>query len=548
MIKRSSGKAPAAEAAPLVVPVFDIGPPRPSDTRWITGTVALFAIAVFAVSGSQVIPALISSNGVSELNPSFASAFLLNIALILFAWRRSEQLKKTFGERDAAERRAYDLAHRDEVTGLLNRRRLKEMLRDLCTDKVSKSALVLLDLDGFKKINDLYGHPVGDEILTRTAERIVEVCPPGASCVRLGGDEFAVLLQGTDASAEKAEELTIALMATLSRPIRLANTVAGVGVSIGIALRTTPCKEADWLLRRADVAMYEAKRRGRNQCVQFDSDMEDELTRRHKLEGEMRRGIERSEFVPYFQPIIDLASGETRGFEVLARWNHPTRGLLEPAEFIELAESVGMISELSFSVMHEALTIARDWPSHFQIAVNISPVQFNDPLISARITKVLTQTGFPPERLEIEVMERSLLQNQEAALATLTSLKNQKISISVDDFGTGYAALTQLSALPFDRMKIDRRFMDSLADDDKCDALVQAILGIGKQLKLPVTAEGVETERLQKRIGELGCADAQGWLYSKALSAEQVQLGFMSRAAAEILSHGETKRDVAKRA
>jgi len=198
--------------------------------------------------------------------------------------------------------------------------------------------------------------------------------------------------------------------------------------------------------------------------------------------------------------------------------------------------------------MAQALSIARDWPSHFQIAVNLSPLQFNDPLISARITKVLTQTGFPAERLEIEVMERSLLQNQQAALATLTSLKNQGITISVDDFGTGYAALTQLSALPFDRLKIDRSFMESLGDEEQCDALVQAIVGIGKQLKLPVTAEGVETERLHRRIEELGCSDAQGWLFSKALSAEQVQLGFMSRAAAEILAQGEAKRDVAKRA
>ena len=544
MKRQTSAEGPAAGATASPATVFDIGPPRPSDTRWITGTVALFAIAVFAVSGSQVLPVILAP-GKHALEPSYATAFLLNIALILFAWRRSVQLKKTFAERDAAQNRAYELAHRDEVTGLLNRRRLKEMLRDLCAEKTAKSALLLIDLDGFKKINDLYGHPVGDEILVRTAERIVEICPPDAACVRLGGDEFAVLLKGADATQERTEELTIALIATLSRPIRAARTVTAVGVSIGIALRTKPCKEPEWLLRRADIAMYEAKRRGRNQCVQFDKKMEAELERRSTLEAEMRYGIEAGEFVPFFQPIIDLGSGETRGFEVLARWQHPTKGLIEPADFMELAESTGMITDLSFRVMHEALSVARDWPSHFQIAVNLSPLQFNDPLVAARITKVLAQTGFPPERLEIEVMERSLLQNQEAALATLTSLKNQKITISVDDFGTGYAALTQLSALPFDRMKLDRRFMEALGDAEQCDALVQAIMGIGKQLKVPVTAEGVETERLQKRIKELGCADAQGWLFSKALSAEQVQLGFMSRAAAEILAANTPKRDVA---
>jgi diguanylate cyclase (GGDEF)-like protein len=534
---------PAAAIAASPSPIADIGPPRPSDTRWITGTVALFAIAVFAVSGSQVGPAMVQSGG--QLDPHHVSAFLLNIALILFAWRRSVQLKKTYAQRDAAETRASELAHRDEVTGLLNRRRLKELLRDLCAEKVARSALILIDLDGFKKINDLYGHAVGDEILLRTAERIVDVCPPEASCVRLGGDEFAILLQAGHASQPQAKELMIALIAALSRPIRTSSTIAAVGVSVGVAVRTKAGKDPEWLLRRADIAMYEAKRRGRNRGVEFDGDMETELERRTLLEREMRSGIETGEFVPYFQPIIDLASGETRGFEVLARWRHPTKGLIQPAGFMELAEATGMISELSFRVMHEALTVARDWPAHFQIAVNLSPVQFNDPLIAARITMVLAQTGFPAERLEIEVMERCLLHNQEAALATLTSLKNQGVTISVDDFGTGYAALTQLAALPFDRMKLDRRFMESLGDAEQCDALVLAIMGIGKQLKLPVTAEGVETELLQKRIEELGCTDAQGWLFSKALSAEQVQLSFMSRAAAEILNQGDGKRDVA---
>ena len=530
--ERASPQADArGHALPPAVSRDDAGPPSPSDTRWITSTVALLAIAVFSISGSLIVPALLDSFGQGgRLDSRLATVFLLNIALILFAWRRSVQLKRTFAERDAAESRAYQLAHYDEVTGLLNRRRMKELLADLRTSRAAKSAIVLIDLDNFRKVNDLYGHSVGDEMLVRTAKRLTNVCPADASCIRLDGDEFAVLLKGANAGREQVEYLAEAIVTELNRQIKVAKTVTSVGVSIGIATLDKPCKDDDWLLKRADVAMYQAKRLGRNRWVSFDASMELELERRTTLEAEMRSGIESGEFVPFFQPIVDIASGGIKGFEVLARWRHRTRGLIEPSEFLDLAESTGLISELSFRVMHEALEIARDWPSEFKIAVNISPVQFNDPLIAARIMKVLSLTGFPPDRLELEIRERSLLQDHAMALSIITSLKNQGIGVVVDDFGIGYASFTQLRSLPFDRMKIDRSLMAALLDDDQCDALVQAISSIGKGLKIPITAEGVETEALQARLAELGCADAQGFLFSKALSADEVRLGFLSDA------------------
>jgi len=523
--------------------IAEIGPPRPSDTRWITRTVTFLAIAVFTVSGSHLGPVLFGPNGAQgAMTPSFASAFVLNIALILFAWRRSEQLKKTFAERDAAESRAYDLAYYDEVTGLFNRRRLKELLRDLSDGEVSRSALILIDLDGFKKINDLYGHAVGDELLFRTSERLKRVSPPDAHCVRLGGDEFAILLQDESATEKQVAELAEVLLVELSKPVEVANTLTAVGVSIGSAALVTTCTEADWLLRRADVAMYEAKKSGRNRYLRFSGSMELELQQRAQFEAEMRAGIEAGEFVPFFQPIVDLPSGTPRGFEALARWRHPTKGLLEPAEFMPLAEATGMISDLSFDVMQEGLAIARDWPSHLKIAVNISPVQFNDPLIAARIMKVLATTGFPAERLEVEVREESLLQNHDAALAILTSLKNQGISISVDDFGVGYAVLTKLGSMPFDRIKIDRSLMASLMDKKQGDTLVRAISAVGKGLKIPVTAEGVETRSIQAKLKQLGCSDAQGWVYGKALSAEEVVLGLVNAEAGPGLSRKSAKR------
>jgi EAL domain-containing protein (putative c-di-GMP-specific phosphodiesterase class I) len=266
--------------------------------------------------------------------------------------------------------------------------------------------------------------------------------------------------------------------------------------------------------------MYEAKRLGRNRFVLFDADMERVLDERSQLEAEMRAGIERKEFVPFYQPQMDLRTGTLKGFEVLARWEHPTRGLLEPFHFIDIAETSGLISSLSLVVMHRALSETLHWPGELTIAVNVSPVQFRDPRLAQHILKVLTQTGFPAGRLELEITESSILEDQEQALATVTSLKNSGISISLDDFGTGYASLSQLKALPFDRIKIDKSFVAAMLSDPQSGAIVRTIAGLGASLALPVTAEGVESEEICARLTELGCGDGQGWLWSKAVPAE----------------------------
>ena len=492
--------------------------------------VALLAIAVFVMTGSQILPTLLTPGQAADSLPrAQVTAFLLNIALVLFAWRRSAQLRHVSLQRDEAEERAHQLAYFDDVTGIHNRRWLNGLIAELVAGQTIPSALILIDLDRFKKINDLFGHVAGDELLATAAARIQEVCPRDASCVRLGGDEFAVLLKGEPAREKEAVRIAARLIEALNKPVSLANTTTAIGVSIGIARADGNAGDADLLLRRADVAMYEAKRLGRNGWAFFDDAMASELERLDQLEADIRDGIANGQFVPFFQPIIDLASGEVTAFEVLARWNHPSRGLLQPPEFIAMAEKTGMISDLSFGVMQEALATARAWPGRLKIAVNISPVQFSDPLIAQRIMKVLSLTGFPPARLELEIMERSLLEDLGMALATITSLKNAGISVCVDDFGTGYASLTHLQALPFDRIKIDRGFIASMLGDQKGDALVEALATLGKGLKLPITAEGVEAEDLRAKLIELGCSDAQGWLFGNELSAKDVILGFGSK-------------------
>jgi EAL domain-containing protein (putative c-di-GMP-specific phosphodiesterase class I) len=251
--------------------------------------------------------------------------------------------------------------------------------------------------------------------------------------------------------------------------------------------------------------------------------MGEDLRRRNELEAEMREGISRREFQPYFQPQVHLASGELHGFEVLARWHNPTRGVVEPSEFIAIAEASGLIASLSLSVMRQALSIARDWYAPLTIAINISPVQLKDPLLDQKIAKLLVETGFPAQRLELEITESSLFDDMELALTTIESLKNLGVKLSLDDFGTGYSSLTQLQALPFDRIKIDRSFVMTMNENGESAAIVNAILHLARSLKLPVTAEGIETSAIQGALSELGCADGQGWLYGKALPAQLIE-------------------------
>ena len=248
--------------------------------------------------------------------------------------------------------------------------------------------------------------------------------------------------------------------------------------------------------------------------------MEQQIQARVVLEDEIRAAIEADEFVPFFQPLISLDTGELNGFEVLARWNSPGRGLIEPDDFIGIAEQSGQIGALSMRVMEKAFLQAKDWPAHLKLAVNVSPVQFRDPRLAERIIQILTETGFPAGRLEVEITEGSLLEDRAQALTILQSLRNHGIAIALDDFGTGYASLSQLHALPFDRIKIDRSFINSLVENEQAAAIVQTIAALGKKLSVPITAEGVESDAIRQQMAALGCTDAQGWYFGRAVSGQ----------------------------
>ncbi|HEU4704531.1 MAG TPA: EAL domain-containing protein, partial [Sphingomicrobium sp.] len=431
---------------------------RLAGSHLITTCATIAAILLFVGLGSQVMPLAVAGVELpAESGGSLRLAFLLNIAIILFGWRRSKDLREALDAFEQAERAAHRNANTDHTTGLANRRELLRSLAEVLDSK-RPSVLLLLDLDHFKRVNDLHGHLVGDQLLKVVADSIRAAAPAGSCCARIGGDEFAVLLGG--ASAEAAEALAERLLAELSTPFRIGNIHAQVTASIGLASIDHHSSEED-ALHRSDVGLYAAKEAGRNGLAWFDEKMEQELSARLKLEEGIRRGIDKGEFVPFFQPLIDLSTKELVGFEALARWRSPS-GLLEPECFLEAAEKTGLIGPLTISVMEQALEQARSWPPHLKIAVNVSPVQFRDPNLAAQIVKVLAATGFPASRLEIEITEGSLLEDRAQVTTILQSLKNLGVTISLDDFGTGYASLSQLHTLPVDRIKIDRSFINTM--------------------------------------------------------------------------------------
>jgi len=491
---------------------------RLAGSYFITTCATLAAIILFVGIGSQLLPGIFGRVPIPDSSATLKVAFLLNIAIILLGWRRAKDLRDTVEALERAERAAHRNANVDHTTGLANRREFIRCISEMIGSK-QKGVLLLVDLDHFKRVNDLHGHSAGDRLLSAVAEILTGTAPKGACCARIGGDEFAVLLPAADAAA--AETVAARLLESFRDPITLGGPAARVSASIGLAALDSSLDEAA-VLRRSDVALYAAKNAGRNGFAWFNDELEAELSRRLSLDEDIRRGIERQEFVPFFQPLIDLETREIAGFETLARWRSPERGLLEPEAFIEQAEATGLIGPLTLSVMEQALAQAKRWPAHLKIAVNISPIQFRDPALAQEIVKILTLTGFPAGRLELEITEGALLEDRKQVMATIQSLKALGVRISLDDFGTGYASLSQLDSLPIDRIKIDRSFITRFVKSKRTAAIVDAIASLGHRLNVPLTAEGVESEQIRMQVGALGCSEAQGWLYGRAVSAETV--------------------------
>lgn len=494
----------------------------------VTGIIVILAILMFVGTGGTVLSDAIDSlSGHARGGDNMlVSAFLLNIALILFGWRRYRDLSNEVEERTAAEQRAHSLAATDPLTGLLNRRTIGEKTADLidAAQRQQKNvAFLMLDLDNFKNINDVHGHSAGDVVLKQVATRIANVVPPKNLLARLGGDEFACAFIFDPEQPEMVERIADDLIDAIASPIIENGTHLVVTTSIGMACYQPETEGVDTLMRQSDIAMYSAKKQGRNRHCWFDEVMEKELQTRNSLETEMRAGIPRGEFVPYYEQQIDLATGKLTGFEMLCRWDSRTQGLISPEIFIPIAEETGMIGDLSLSVLHQSFDDAKHWDPSLSISVNISPIQLLDPWLAQKIVKLLVQTGFPANRLEIEITESSLFENLSLAQSIVGSLKNQGIKIALDDFGTGYSSLAHLRALPFDRIKIDRSFVTSILQNSESKAIVKAITGLGESLSMAITAEGIEDKETESELRNIGCGKGQGWYYGHPLSVEQTR-------------------------
>jgi len=451
-------------------------------------------------------------------------ALTLNVALILFGWRQYVDLQHEAELRADGERRAAILASTDAHTGLLNRKGFADRAQALA-ERASLAgqqlAIVSIQINRFKAVNDRHGYEVGDSLLRHIAAAMGETLDSEAHIARLSGDEFAVALAHDPEQFEDLERSAEAVLHAITAAFSIDERLVQVGAFAGIAAAPAPDVRIPDLLRRADIAMEHAKNSRAARPVWFDGGMERELIAQSEIEQGIRYGIDHDQFVPFFEPQVDLETGEIIGFEVLARWIHPLSGIIQPDTFIPVAEEIGLIGRLSEKVIASALAEAVDWDPSIKISVNISPVQLTDAWLAQRIVRLLTEIGFPAERLVVEITESSLFADIDLARSIVTSLKNQGVRLALDDFGTGFSSLSHLRSLPFDVIKIDRSFVANIHSNKESSAIIRAVTTLAGALEVPVYVEGIETEAAHAAVLGLGCTVGQGWYFGKPMSGEQ---------------------------
>ena len=426
-------------------------------------------------------------------------------------------------EQRRSEQEISRLARFDSLTGLPNRAMMRQTLDEALrnADRRQKGcALFLIDLDRFKNVNDTLGHPVGDALLRQVAQRLTNVMGEHGKIGRLGGDEFKAVLPGT-VDIGFLESLARTLIEQVSRPYTIEGHRVTIGASLGIAIGDPGKTCADALIRNADLALYAAKSAGRGQHCFYQPSMHSEATDRQVLENDLRQAMERNELWVAYQPVVRAAGEEICGFEALVRWNHPVRGAISPEKFIPLAEECGMIGPIGQWVLETALLEAAHWPDHVRIAVNLSPIQFNDPGIIDIVSSLLAKSGVRAERLELEITESVFLADSDATDETFARLKGLGVRLALDDFGTGYSSLGYLKKAPFDKIKIDQSFVRGAASKaNRNSAIIRAIVTLAESLRMDTCAEGVETHDDLHLIRDLGCSHVQGYIFGRPSEAE----------------------------
>jgi diguanylate cyclase (GGDEF)-like protein/PAS domain S-box-containing protein len=427
-------------------------------------------------------------------------------------------------EKRKAEEQIAFLAHHDALTGLPNRAQFSERLEDALdwVARGSKLAVLFLDLDHFKTVNDTLGHFIGDELLKAVADRLRQCLRNVDLIGRLGGDEFAIVQTAIEQPGDAAA-LALRIQEAIKAPYDLCGIQAVVDVSIGIALAPNDATDATEVMKRADMALYQAKSEGRSRYRFFEPAMDAAMKARRKLDTELRSALANDEFELYYQPVVDIRSNEIVGVEGLLRWHHPLGGTVQPAEFVPVAEESGLIIPIGEWVVRQACSDAIRWPEHIRVALNLSPVQFHSPNLTPTIINALGMSGIAPSRLELEITEDVLLKHDSENVTMLEQLRRLGVRIVMDDFGTGYSSLNYLRRFPFDKVKIDRSFVNDLTGGNaESRAIVQAVVALATALKVSTTAEGVETEEQLSLVRAAGCTEYQGYLFSAPRPARDI--------------------------
>jgi diguanylate cyclase (GGDEF)-like protein len=467
---------------------------------------------------------------VIELDEALLIGALVTFALFVFGVRQYLGQKREMAARIAAERHVRELAYQDGLTGLPNRRQYEEALKaavDAPPRAGASHGVFLLDLNGFKQINDVHGHGVGDEVLVIVAQRLRSVMRNGDIVARFGGDEFAVLATHL-ADPEAATTLALRIIEALVPPITAGGAIHRAGVGIGIALVPTDASTTDEALRKADVALYRAKAERRSALRFFEPAMDVRVQERASMERALREAMDAGRIGVLYQPNVSLRTHKIIGFEAAPHWIDPERGSVELERFISIAEEVGLIHALAERTLRHACQAAQTWPSYVKLSVNIYQSQLKDRLLPARILRILQETGIAPERLEMEITESALVADMESAQIVLGSLRNAGVRISLDNFGTGYSSLYHLRNFKLDKIKIDRSFIRAAASERASAGIISALVALGHGLGLTIAADGIEGVDQEMSLVSSGCEEGQGILFSAPICREDTLRLFAS--------------------
>ena len=517
-MRESAFEAVTVGAVDVARTIFD-GERYRDNSQLLAGATAEFTAATVQATHAEL--ATLKQRASLVGATALLGALLLGVGL----WRRlASRLARARGFFLDAEDRMQRLASSDLLTGLANRAALHDAMATAMARSErdgQRLAVLMIDLDRFKPINDRYGHMIGDLVLKEVAHRLRHRLRGGELLARYGGDEFVVVIEGNN-DLMRVQRAGKRILRALGQPMTIDTLSLSVGASVGIARYPDDARSADELMRKADSALYRAKARSRGGVCFYDGSLDEHVAERATLEQAMREGVARGEFVPHYQPIVELASRSVQSLELLCRWNHPQRGLLAPAHFIALAEDSGLIGPMMLSVLRQACIDLRGFPPHWRLSINVAPQQILDATLVPQLLAVLREHAVPPQRLDVELTETALVSDTARARKVMQAMKEAGITVTLDDFGTGYSSLCYLAEMTFDKIKIDRSFVHTLHERPESAKIVAAVIALSRSLGAQTVAEGVETERDAHVLLQLGCGLAQGYLFGRPVPADQV--------------------------